>query len=181
MSTRKQRLAARLNGRKSRGPVTEIGREIASRNSFKHGLYASPEHTLLHGESPERYHRLRSQFFALFQPANAVEAGQVEDMFRTRWQLNRLAGFEDALINLEDDNLARVYSDFAALPARDRTAVAFISLNKAGSNFTNMTDRHATRLIRQYHAAAHEFDRLREVFGTRVKNEPNFQQLPLFA
>ncbi len=181
MSTRKQRIAARLNGQKSRGPVTEIGRDIASRNSFKHGLYASPEHTLLHGESPELYHRLRNQFYDLVEPANAIEAEQVEDMFRARWQLNRLAGFENALINLEDDNLARAYADFAALPARDRSAVAFFSLNRSRSAFTTLTDRHATRLLRQYHAAAHEFDRLREVFWSRGKNEPNFAQLPLFA
>ncbi len=38
MSSQKRRDSSRLNGKKSRGPKSEVGRRLSSRNSLSHGL-----------------------------------------------------------------------------------------------------------------------------------------------
>src|SRR5580658_1245620 len=47
MRTARQREASRINGARSRGPVTSIGRQTSSRNSRRHGLYAQDIPTAL--------------------------------------------------------------------------------------------------------------------------------------
>jgi hypothetical protein len=47
MRTARQREASRINGARSRGPVTSIGRQTSSRNSRRHGLYAKDVPTAL--------------------------------------------------------------------------------------------------------------------------------------
>jgi hypothetical protein len=53
---------ARENGRKSKGPISEEGKQRSSRNGIRHGLSAN-QNTLLSMESAEEYDEV-------YQPKN---------------------------------------------------------------------------------------------------------------
>ena len=66
-----RREVSRKNGARSRGPKTEAGKRIASRNSFQHGLCSKA--TVLPNEDPAEVAALRDRWFDDNQPANAAE------------------------------------------------------------------------------------------------------------
>ena len=66
--TEAQREAARINGAKSRGPITEEGKAISSRNSRKHGLAARK--FVLEDEDQAEYDALLTGYRQSFSPAD---------------------------------------------------------------------------------------------------------------
>ena len=58
MRTEKQIQASRLNGQKSRGPISSDGKRNSSRNSLDHGLLA--EEFIIDGECAERFAQFSS-------------------------------------------------------------------------------------------------------------------------
>jgi hypothetical protein len=88
MATRSQIAANRRNGARSKGPRTEEGQAVASRNSLKHGLTA--EHVvLLFGEAEDDFTRLHDEMRASFAPMDAVEEQLVEHAVLCAWRLRR--------------------------------------------------------------------------------------------
>ena len=95
--------AARLNGRKSRGPVTPQGKRNSSANSLRHGLYAvSP---VIKGESPAAFARLLADLHATYSPSGAAEQLCVYHIAAAQWKLLRANHIEAELINRELDLL----------------------------------------------------------------------------
>lgn len=84
MRTQAQIEASRANGAKSKGPVTEEGKNRASRNATRHGLLA--ETVVLKGESIERFHDHLAGFIAEFKPESSLELELVEKMAVFRWR-----------------------------------------------------------------------------------------------
>ena len=63
--------SARINGARSNGPITEIGKARASQNSLKHGLSGS--RVVLEHESQAAYDDLETSLINHFNPASPFE------------------------------------------------------------------------------------------------------------
>jgi hypothetical protein len=89
MTTEAQVRANRSNAEKSTGPRTPEGKEKASQNSLKHGLFA--REGVIRGEDREEYEMHREMLLEQLDPVGALEgilAARVVDLF---WRLRRAA------------------------------------------------------------------------------------------
>lgn len=97
--TPKQLLAVQRNGRKSRGPRTELGKRHSSLNALKEGAFAqvSPAHMKALGEDPADYTKLLASLSQALDPQDGVEQVLVAGIAQLYWRLSRLqrgeAGF----------------------------------------------------------------------------------------
>ncbi|MEP0873192.1 hypothetical protein NDA01_25860 [Trichocoleus desertorum AS-A10] len=91
---------SRLNGRKSRGPVTERGKTIASRNATKHGLLAQKS-PLLITEDLETFEGLVQGLIDQYQPETPVEHFLVQQVAMGMLKQYRLWSVEAAIANVE--------------------------------------------------------------------------------
>jgi hypothetical protein len=88
MSASAAQLAAnRLNAQLSSGPVTEIGKEIVSRNATKHGLTGA--FRVLASESQKEFDQLLSSFLRSEDPAGEDEIAMVHQMVECVWLSRR--------------------------------------------------------------------------------------------
>jgi len=69
--TPKQIEAARTNGAKSRGPITQTGKQNSARNSTRHGLLAQT--VVLEEECVDRFLDLLVEYMDEYQPATATQ------------------------------------------------------------------------------------------------------------
>ena len=108
MAVSKKQLAAnRKNARKSTGPKTKAGKEIASRNSIKHGLYARS--LLLNSpnvkENPTKYDTLLDSLSRDLQPRGAFEEFLVNKIANCIWRSQRAIMAESAHIVRQLDDV----------------------------------------------------------------------------
>src|SRR6185436_5376881 len=92
MSSRRQRRAARANGKKSQGPVTPEGKARSPANATKHGLAAPGRLAVsvcLTIESREDFCTLHQTYINLHRPADPGEHLIVEEMAMARRHLQR--------------------------------------------------------------------------------------------
>ena len=82
MSSLQRIEASRANGAKSRGPVTEEGKQASSQNSRTHGLLSKK--VVLAGESQEEFEALLASFLEEHQPETATERDLIEKMVIAR-------------------------------------------------------------------------------------------------
>jgi hypothetical protein len=176
----KQIEASRANGAKSRGPVTDEGKQHSSRNAIpastdvsarpglsqpyprdgptprsalgQHGLLAQT--VVLDGESKERFATLLHSIQEELQPATAIENQLVETMAVARWRQFRIVGMEKAAVAREVGKL-----DPAHGPAANTTQ-AYRALN-GDSRFLETMNRYETRFDRQYGRAFKAFKEYR--------------------
>ena len=95
--TPKQIQAARTNGARSKGPVTDAGKKNSARNSIRHGLLA--ETVVLEEESTERFLDLLTEFMDEHQPSTATQVTLVETMAVARWRQLRVWGAQKTAID----------------------------------------------------------------------------------
>src|ERR1035438_1359972 len=86
----KQIQASKLNGARSKGPITEQGKRNSARNSIRHGLLART--VVLEEESPERFLELLSGLMDEHLPSGASQVALVETMAVARWRQLRVWG-----------------------------------------------------------------------------------------
>jgi hypothetical protein len=97
--TPKLLLAARTNGRKSRGPRTKLGKQNSSLNALKAGVFAqvSPAHMQALGEDPAEFAKHLGDLRQAFNPQDGAERVLVAGIAQLYWRLFRLqrgeAGF----------------------------------------------------------------------------------------
>ena len=150
MSSELKSETARINGAKSRGPITPQGKARSSGNSRRHGLTAS---VLLEDEKGEHFKLLLADFMDQFQPKTAVETDLVEVMAIARWRLRRLLAIETHLFDLEMIHRQEDMDDaFTGLDHEDRLAFVFQKLSDTGNSLTLLI-RYEGSLNRSYDKA----------------------------
>jgi hypothetical protein len=97
MASERQKLANRLNARRSTGPRTNEGKALARMNALKHGLTA--QKVLMPGEIVEAFEALREALYDEHDPKTTTECELVELIASLFWRLRRIPEFEARLLN----------------------------------------------------------------------------------
>jgi hypothetical protein len=146
MSSELQQIASRTNGAKSRGPVTEEGKQASSQNRLAHGLLS--KRIVLPGESQEEFDELLNSLLDEHQPQTPTELALVENMATARWRQQRVWTLETAGLGNE---LRRTRSiegeDFET-----KAWVAFRSVT-GDSPALELLSRYEARFERQFRTA----------------------------
>jgi hypothetical protein len=160
MANEKQIKANRANAAKSTGPTSPVGKTIASRNSTRHGFYATS--VLLPDEDREAFIRMGRRIAAFYSPSSVLEEEQVRTIIETRWQLRRA--------DLVDTELFQIYRFYE----REQRGVgtAFAQDATQGNAFSKLTRYHGF-LLRKLQSAEKELERLKAVRAvTQVTASP---------
>lgn len=80
-------------GNRAGGPKTPEGKLVASRNSFKTGVYSKQQ--FLPGERPEDFEGLKSMFIDDLKPLGVVEGSLVQEITVLAWKKLRLERVEN--------------------------------------------------------------------------------------
>ena len=148
MITDHKREAARLNGAKSRGPVTAEGKQRSSRNALTHGLAAST--VLLPGEAEHRFHALLASMVDAYAPGTDYEVSLIEKMAALTWQQDRLLAIDTETLNVQIQMMAPALdAETANLSPVTRVTLAYRELSDTSRVLPNL-DRHASRIRRQF-------------------------------
>ena len=99
MITQLQIEASRINGAKSRGPVTPEGKQTSARNATLHGLLAGS--IVLKGESVARFEALHGSLLAEHQPVTQSEVALVDAMAAALWRQWRVWGFQKLSVHTD--------------------------------------------------------------------------------
>jgi len=102
MSSPARAEAARINGAKSRGPVTPEGKAISARNATTHGMYTGI--IVLTSQQESLFVDHRDRHYAECQPATNMECDLVDDIVFARWRILRAQIFETAALDREMDH-----------------------------------------------------------------------------
>jgi hypothetical protein len=172
--------AARINGAKSNGPVTEEGKAISSQNSRQHGLTSA--RVVLPHESQEEYDRLEASIVNRFKPYDEIEQALVQQMASSLWRLRRIDAMEAALFDKAYKHQLELLGPEAD-PA-DVQVAAYAEV--AESKGLRMLSRHQGQLRRAYEKAWKELELIQEhrsqeaaeESGEGVQNEPNLRITP---
>jgi hypothetical protein len=87
--------ANRANSTLSTGPRTPEGKEIASRNSLKHGL--TSQQVVLPWEHPEEFAAVEASITAEYKPATEQETRQLQQVAQNFWRLQRCRRMESQM------------------------------------------------------------------------------------
>jgi hypothetical protein len=85
-----------MPAKKSGGPNTPEGKNIASKNALKYGFYSSS--TLLPGESQEEFSQLEKQLMDDFGPTDILGADLVGQMATLVWKKKRFDSIENRVL-----------------------------------------------------------------------------------
>src|ERR1700752_66630 len=109
--------SARINGARSKGPVTPQGRANSANGNLKHGAYS--KRILMEGENAEGYEFFKSTFVELFRPADAFQNECVESMVTPRWRIRRVPATQASNLNI------------ALVSCKDEIAATFDEIDSA--------------------------------------------------
>ena len=159
MSSTRRIDASRANGARSRGPVTESGKQISSQNARRHALLARI--VVLKNESPDGFAEVLTDHLDRFQPADGVEFGVVEEMVAAWWRMRRAWSIETRLLDACFD---------VPDPGDGDSLLA--------ATFKNVDDSHGLALLHRYETRLHciyqrGLRNLQLLRSTQIPNEPN--------
>lgn len=96
---------ARINGARSRGPVTAAGKAQCRKARLKHGCYARAEANgigpLILNEHPAEFALFRQGWLARLAPQTVAEQEFADSFIANEWRLLRAQAAETALLNQE--------------------------------------------------------------------------------
>ena len=167
--------ASRLNGAKSRGPVTTEGKRKSSQNAARHGLFAIPKITLSNEGQPEFEADVR-ELIEKYQPADCEERKAIAEYAISRWRLERVWLMETAAIDMRlIDVDAQMPETGPQWTDAQMTFLAYDRLWRDSRFFANL-GLYETRLRRASERAKRKLDNF---LASRSAQEP--QALPVVA
>lgn len=166
MRTEKQIEASRLNGAKSRGPITDQGRINSRGHNRRHGILATT--TVLEEESIGAFNAFADAYLADIQPRDAIERSLVETMINARWRLNRVRSIAKTAF---DRDMALQDPTVGPAPVRAVFALAGTPSANDGACRPDLALRYETALERTYHTALRRLMALRKAkcFGASTR------------
>lgn len=167
---------ARINGSKSRGPVTPEGKVKSASNSLRHGLTA--QFAVLPHEDKNDFEQLLDALVARYQPADEPETELVHALAVARWRLRRVGTLETCLF---DNELAfaqdEIDEEFTEITGHNRLAYVFRRLAESGCSLELMM-RYEASLMRVYERTLKQLEHLQ---NRPLRNEPTGSLQPAHA
>ncbi len=159
---------ARINGAKSRGPVTARGKAICSLNGLKHGRYMKNP-TPIDIEDASYYPAFLAPYIRRLQPADPVERQLVAEIASLDWRLNRSLAFESRNIDTQF-RLEQATTDFEIRElTRATTAMRKLVDSSALPNF----------LLRQQESLIRSRKTVYETLFRLRRAQPSPEQTPM--
>ena len=138
--------ASRINGAASRGPVTEEGKAISSRNNMRHGFLSNT--VLIPGESQEEFDNLLAAIVAEFEPRTESEMLLVEGMVVANWRQLRAWAMDASGMAVAMEAQSETAPELLGRPLAYRAWAALDELGRSGTSERN--NRFETRFSREY-------------------------------
>ncbi|MDZ4801195.1 MAG: hypothetical protein SGI92_23805 [Bryobacteraceae bacterium] len=127
MATLNQINASRINGARSKGPVTPKGKARVAQNGTTHGIYSTQ--VVLHNEETAAYLSLRQDLINDWAPVSSFELNLINDIADARWRLLRFTTLETAALDFEVERMRpEVAETFQSIDEGTRTIFAFNAL-----------------------------------------------------
>jgi hypothetical protein len=145
MITKLRSETARINGARSRGPITPEGKQACAQAKTRHGMLAQT--IVLEAESHERFQELLTNLTVEIQPRNSIESALVETMAVARWRQLRIWDAQKAGFDYE---MSRPENSSGAKPTRFANVFRKLSDN---SRVLDLTLRYETAFDRQFSRA----------------------------
>jgi hypothetical protein len=157
------RFISRMNGSLSKGPVSERGKQISSRNATKHGIFSRVG--ILEGESVEEFDALFARICEEQQAVGVVEESLCERIAIAMWRQRRLTRAERAVLyDAARDRLGYSSSSSQFAPDHpnheerlkvDRAMVSTIQYDKV-IRYQTAFDNEITRALKCLHASQNQ-------------------------
>ena len=171
--TEAQRAAARANGAKSHGPVTDEGKAKAAMNALRHGLTAAT--LVLTTEEKGKFDELLGAYIDEYQPATQTESDLVQEITVSKWLQRRCWALQTALLDVTMDRMEDdIDAEFKEIPNATRTALAFAKEANEGGALA-LLNRYAGRHSREWHKS---LDKLRAIQAERRAEAAEKAKLP---
>lgn len=165
---------ARINGSKSRGPVTPEGKARSARNATKHGHYAKPgkaafQVICLRNEDRSAFDNLLARRTQDLLPVNSFESSLVTEIAAIEWKMARILAAEtrslDHQMALESDTVRRESGSLRGITPIDILAFSFAKVLES-SPVLPFCAREFTRLQKARREALNTLIALRKNFRT---------------
>jgi hypothetical protein len=179
-----QRQASRINGSKSKGPITPTGKDVSKFNGLKHGLRA--EHIVLPGENPAEFEAERQAWLHDWNPKSHTRAILVERAAIASWRLRRSVKAEAAFLAERAETAAYAFDSDRfnrverAIARADVDAVAAVSLLELDAHGLDRLIASCGELERALEGGPKGWDqphyhmRLMLMIGQRIDEYPSF-------
>ncbi len=149
MATEAQIEANRRNAKHSTGPRTAEGKQRASENATKHGLYSKA--VVLRNENHDEFDALTQDYVDKARPADPIELRLVRRLADCDWRMARTRYVETAMLDLQMDAAAKKTSEtFEEIDEPARLAFAIQQFEPKQHAIYLNAQRQESRLQRQY-------------------------------
>jgi hypothetical protein len=151
--------ASRNNGKLSRGPVTEEGKAISSRNATRHGLLSTI--AVLPGEKKDHFDLILNSALLKYEPEDVDELHMVHQLAMHHWRQLRIWAMQTA--GHAGEILSQTESA-PEIPDRDMDWRAYEAFNKMHSDkrCIELLHRYETSFENKFHRNRRELQRLKD-------------------